>query len=324
MYFAQSFVPTWKYCFALLHNRHKVGRASLRLGCGAHFERSAGVFADRGDLANQLPIAPPHKTTGRHTLTLQTNQLNKQSNQPHPNSSLKTALFKERLASGETLDDLLPEAFAAIREAADRVIGLRPYPVQLIGGIILHQGRIAEMKTGEGKTLVATMPAYLNALSGKGVHIVTVNDYLARRDSEEMGRVYGFLGLTTGLVLHDQKRDEKQKAYNCDITYGTNNEFGRLVYGSYTLVEIDGDVLTATAYLADGRIIDVFTIDKTKDLITPYALAPTYDWTKMTFKGQMLELIAREFYAEKKDGIWYAPFGVIIQYIGGKVIKEKE
>ena len=138
----------------------------------------------------------------------------------------KTPEFKERLANGETLDDILPEAFATVREAADRVLGLRPYPVQLVGGIVLHQGRIAEMKTGEGKTLVATLPAYLNALTGKGVHIVTVNDYLAKRDSEWMGKVHRFLGLTVGLIIHDLTKEERQKAYNADITYGTNNEMG--------------------------------------------------------------------------------------------------
>lgn len=137
-----------------------------------------------------------------------------------------TDIFRKRLSDGETLDDILPEAFAAVREAATRVIGKRPFRVQLMGGIILHQGRIAEMKTGEGKTLVATMPAYLNALTGKGVHIVTVNDYLARRDSEEMGKVFAFLGLTTGLIVHDQSTQEKKRAYACDITYGTNNEIG--------------------------------------------------------------------------------------------------
>lgn len=138
----------------------------------------------------------------------------------------QTAVLKERLAGGETLDDILPDAFALVREADWRVLGKRPFYVQILGGIILHQGRIAEMKTGEGKTLVATMPAYLNALTGDGVHIVTVNDYLARRDSEEMGRVYEFLGLKTGLVVHGQMPDEKHKAYQADITYGTNNEFG--------------------------------------------------------------------------------------------------
>ncbi len=137
-----------------------------------------------------------------------------------------TPLLKERYKNGETLDDLLPEAFALVREADDRILGKRPFHVQLIGGVVLHQGRIAEMKTGEGKTLVATLPAYLNALTGNGVHIVTVNEYLARLGAEEMGRVYEFLGLSTGLIIHDQSKEEKQKAYNADITYGTNNEFG--------------------------------------------------------------------------------------------------
>ena len=138
----------------------------------------------------------------------------------------KTAEFKDRLANGETLDDILPEAFATVREADWRVLGKKPFKVQLMGGIILHQGRIAEMKTGEGKTLVATLPAYLNALSGEGVHIITVNEYLARLGAEEMGRVYDFLGMTTGLIVHHQSKRDKQVAYGCDITYGTNNEFG--------------------------------------------------------------------------------------------------
>ncbi len=138
----------------------------------------------------------------------------------------KTPAFKERLANGETLDDILPEAFAAVREAAKRAIGMEPFRVQLIGGIILHQGRIAEMKTGEGKTLVSTLPAYLNALEGKGVQIVTVNDYLAKRDSEWMGKVHEFMGLTVGVVLNDMSKEERKAAYNCDITYITNNELG--------------------------------------------------------------------------------------------------
>lgn len=138
----------------------------------------------------------------------------------------KTEEFKGRLANGETLDDILPEAFAAVREASDRVLGLRPYRVQLVGGIVLHQGRIAEMKTGEGKTLVATLPAYLNALAGKGVHIVTVNDYLAKRDSEWMGKVHRFLGLKVGLIVHGLTSKQRQEAYAADITYGTNNEMG--------------------------------------------------------------------------------------------------
>ena len=138
----------------------------------------------------------------------------------------KTAEFKTRLANGETLDDLLVEAFAVCREAADRVLGLRPYRVQVVGGIILHQGRIAEMKTGEGKTLVAILPAYLNALTGEGVHIVTVNDYLAKRDAEWMGKVYRFLGLSVGLIIHDLTSAQRRESYAADITYGTNNEFG--------------------------------------------------------------------------------------------------
>ena len=138
----------------------------------------------------------------------------------------KTEEFKERLTTGETLDDLLPEAFAACREAGDRVLGMRHFPVQILGGIVLHQGRISEMKTGEGKTLVATLPAYLNALSGKGVHIVTVNDYLAKRDSEWMGKIYRFMGLSVGLITHGMTNEEKKEAYGADITYCTNNELG--------------------------------------------------------------------------------------------------
>ena len=138
----------------------------------------------------------------------------------------KTAEFKERVSRGETLDDLLPEAFAVVREAGRRVLNMRHYDVQLIGGMVLHAGKIAEMKTGEGKTLVATLPAYLNALEGKGVHVVTVNDYLARRDSEWMGRIYRFLGMSVGVIQHELTDQQRQVAYGADITYGTNNEFG--------------------------------------------------------------------------------------------------
>ena len=138
----------------------------------------------------------------------------------------KTDEFKERYAKGESLDSMLPEAFATAREACWRVLGMKPYRVQVIGGIVLHQGRIAEMRTGEGKTLVAVLPAYLNALTGKGVHIVTVNDYLAKRDSEWMGKVYRFLGLTVGLIIHEVEPADRKKAYAADITYGTNNEMG--------------------------------------------------------------------------------------------------
>ena len=138
----------------------------------------------------------------------------------------QTDVLKGRLQKGESLDDILPDAFAAIREAADRVLGMRPYRVQLIGGIILHQGRIAEMKTGEGKTLVEILPAYLNALTGNGVHIVTVNDYLAKRDSEWMGKVFHYMGLSVGLIIHGLTNQQRKEAYAADITYGTNNEMG--------------------------------------------------------------------------------------------------
>ncbi|MBV8971373.1 MAG: preprotein translocase subunit SecA, partial [Sphingomonadaceae bacterium] len=138
----------------------------------------------------------------------------------------QTAAFRARLAAGETLDDLLPEAFATVREAAKRTLGQRHYDVQLIGGIVLHRGEIAEMRTGEGKTLVATLAVYLNALEGKGVHVVTVNDYLATRDAEWMGRVYKFLGMTVGVIIPNLDDDTRRAAYNADITYGTNNEFG--------------------------------------------------------------------------------------------------
>ena len=138
----------------------------------------------------------------------------------------KTDEFKERLKNGETLDDILPEAFAVCREADYRALGMKPFRVQLIGGVALHQGRIAEMKTGEGKTLVATLPVYLNALTGHGVHVVTVNDYLAKRDAEWMGKAYNFLGLSIGCVIHGIEEEERKAAYDADITYGTNNEYG--------------------------------------------------------------------------------------------------
>src|ERR1700689_430799 len=134
--------------------------------------------------------------------------------------------FRQRHADGEKLDDLLPEAFATVREAAKRTLGQRPFDVQLMGGAVLHRGKIAEMKTGEGKPLVATLPAYLNALEGKGVHVVTVNDYLAQRDSEWMGKIYKGLGMTVGVIVHDLSDEERRASYACDITYGTNNEYG--------------------------------------------------------------------------------------------------
>ena len=142
------------------------------------------------------------------------------------NLARKTGEFRVRLQKGETLDDILPEAYAVVREASRRVTGMRHFDVQLIGGVVLHRGKIAEMRTGEGKTLVATLPAYLNAISGDGVHVVTVNDYLAKRDSEDMGRIFKFLGLTVGLIAHDMDFHDRRAAYMADITYGTNNEFG--------------------------------------------------------------------------------------------------
>ena len=178
------------------------------------FDKIFGTYSER-ELKRINPIADKIEALSDKTAALTDEQLR-----------LKTDEFKERYQNGETLDDLLPEAFAVAREASWRVLGMRPFRVQLIGGIVLHQGRIAEMKTGEGKTLVAVLPAYLNALTGEGVHIVTVNDYLARRDSEWMGKVYRFLGLSVGLIVHGLDNDERREAYNADITYGTNNEMG--------------------------------------------------------------------------------------------------
>nr|HPQ80938.1 preprotein translocase subunit SecA [bacterium] len=140
--------------------------------------------------------------------------------------SAKTAEFRGRLDNGQPLDELLPEAFAVVREAGKRVLGMRHFDVQLIGGVVLHEGKIAEMKTGEGKTLVATLPVYLNALTGKGVHVVTVNDYLARRDAAWMGEIYKFMGLSVGSILHGIDDEERRRSYAADVTYGTNNEFG--------------------------------------------------------------------------------------------------
>ena len=178
------------------------------------FDKIFGTYSDR-ELKRIKPIADKIEALADETAALSDEAL-----------KAKTGEFKARYQNGESLDDLLPEAFAVAREASWRVLGMRPFRVQLIGGIVLHQGRIAEMKTGEGKTLVAVLPAYLNALTGEGVHIVTVNDYLARRDSEWMGKVHRFLGLTVGLIVHDLDNDQRRAAYACDITYGTNNEMG--------------------------------------------------------------------------------------------------
>lgn len=177
----------------------------------------------------------------------------------------KTIEFKERLASGETLDDILPEAFATVREAAKRVLGMYHFPVQLVGGIVLHQGRIAEMKTGEGKTLVATLPVYLNALTGRGVHLVTVNDYLATRDSEWMGKVYRYLGLSVGLIVHGLSSSERRKAYACDITYGTNNEFG---------FDYLRDNMAQTAEMMVQRELNFAIVDEVDSILIDEARTP--------------------------------------------------
>lgn len=177
-------------------------------------EKIIGSYSDR-ELKRIMPIVDAIEKLEPQVQALNDDQLKNKTNE-----------FKNRLANGETLNDILPEAFAVVREASKRVLGMRHFKVQLIGGIVLHQGRISEMKTGEGKTLVATLPVYLNALEGKGVHVVTVNDYLARRDSEWMGKVYSFFGLTVGLIVHGLDNEERRAAYNCDITYATNNELG--------------------------------------------------------------------------------------------------
>ncbi|WP_312908552.1 preprotein translocase subunit SecA [Tissierella praeacuta] len=175
----------------------------------------------------------------------------------------KTFEFKNRLNNGETLDDILPEAFAVVREAAYRVLGMKHFRVQLLGGIILHQGRIAEMRTGEGKTLVATLPAYLNALTGKGVHIVTVNDYLAKRDKEWMGKIHEFLGLTVGCIIHDISNSDRKAAYNCDITYGTNNEFG-FDYLRDNMVIYKEDMVQRPLYFAIVDEVDSILVDEAR------------------------------------------------------------
>ena len=207
----------------------------------------------------------------------------------------KTEEFKARYAAGETLDELLPEAFAVCREAADRVLGMRPYRVQLIGGIVLHQGRIAEMKTGEGKTLVAILPAYLNALSGKGVHVVTVNDYLAKRDSEWMGKVYRFLGLKVGLIVHDLTAAERREAYNADITYCTNNELG-FDYLRDNMALYKGDMVQRGHNFAIVDEVDSILIDEARTpLIISGAGVKAAD-TYKKFSQAMFGLVRDEDY----------------------------
>ena len=180
----------------------------------ALFEKIFGSFSDK-ELKKIRPIADSVLALEKTYAAMSDTEL-----------QAMTPALKERLANGESLDDILPDAFAVCREAGWRVLGMKHFPVQVIGGIALHRGSIAEMKTGEGKTLVATLPVYLNALTGKGVHVVTVNDYLAKRDSEWMGKLYRFLGLSVGLIVHGVEGNDRTKQYACDITYGTNNEFG--------------------------------------------------------------------------------------------------
>lgn len=211
----------------------------------------------------------------------------------------KTAEFKERLAKGATLDALLPEAFATIRETAKRVLGQRPFDVQLRGGIVLHGGKISEMKTGEGKTLVATLPVYLNALSGKGVHVVTVNDYLAKRDSAWMGRIYGFLGLTVGCIIHGLDDDQRREAYGADITYGTNNEFG-FDYLRDNMKFATGDLVQRPFNFAIVDEVDSILIDEAR---TPLIISgPAEDSSDLYIKVDALipSLIAGDFDKDEK------------------------
>ena len=233
----------------------------------------------------------------------------------------KTPEFKERLAKGETLDDLLPEAFATVREAAKRAIGMEPFRVQLIGGIILHQGRIAEMKTGEGKTLVSTLPAYLNALEGKGVQIVTVNDYLAKRDSEWMGKVHEFLGLKVGVVLNDMSKEERKAAYNCDITYITNNELG-FDYLRDNMAVYEKDLVQRDLHYCIIDEVDSVLIDEAR---TPLIISGQSG--KSTKLYEMCDVLARQLHRgddlpeySRVDAI----MGIEQEETGDVIVDEKE
>ncbi|MDH3393045.1 MAG: preprotein translocase subunit SecA, partial [Desulfobulbaceae bacterium] len=199
----------------------------------------------------------------------------------------QTVLFRERLEKGESLDSLLPEAFAVVREASQRVLGMRPYDVQMVGGVVLHEGKIAEMKTGEGKTLVATLPVYLNALTGKGVHVVTVNDYLARRDAEWMSELYHFLGMTTGTILHEKSDEERREAYRADIAYGTNNEFGFDYLRDNMKFEID-DFCQRSHHFAIVDEVDSILIDEAR---TPLIISGPADMSTELY-GQVNRVIS--------------------------------
>ncbi|MBR6281324.1 MAG: preprotein translocase subunit SecA, partial [Lachnospiraceae bacterium] len=233
----------------------------------------------------------------------------------------KTQEFKNRLAAGETLDDLLPEAYAVVREGARRSLGMEHFRVQLIGGIILHQGRIAEMRTGEGKTLVSTLPAYLNALEGKGVHIVTVNDYLAKRDAEWMGEVHRFLGLTVGVVLNDMSKEERQEAYNCDITYITNNELG-FDYLRDNMVVREKDLVQRGLHYCIIDEVDSVLIDEAR---TPLIISGQSG--KSTKLYEMCDILARQLKRgedvpefSKMDAI----MGVEQEETGDFIVNEKD
>jgi len=233
----------------------------------------------------------------------------------------KTVEFKNRLKNGETLDDILVEAYAAVREAAKRVLGMRHFRVQLIGGIILHQGRIAEMKTGEGKTLVATLPAYLNALEGKGVHVVTVNDYLAKRDTEWMGKIYEFLGLSVGVILNSMDREERKKAYACDITYGTNNEFG-FDYLRDNMVIYKEQLVQRDLHYAIIDEVDSVLIDEAR---TPLIISGSSG--KSTELYRVCDILARQLVKGKASGELTKMAAIMKEEIkeeGDFIVNEKE
>ncbi len=239
------------------------------------FEKLFGTYSDR-ELKKITPLVDKIESLDGEMQKLTDQQLKE-----------KTLEFKNRLNQSETLDDILPEAFAVVREASYRVLGIKHFRVQLIGGIILHQGRISEMKTGEGKTLMATLPAYLNALTGKGVHIVTVNDYLAKRDKEWMGKVYEFLGLTVGCIVHGISNQERKAAYNYDITYGTNNEFG-FDYLRDNMVIYKEDMVQRPLYFAIVDEVDSILVDEAR---TPLIISGTGD--KSTKLYEMADSFAR-------------------------------
>ena len=233
----------------------------------------------------------------------------------------KTKEYKERLANGATLDDLLTEAFATVREAAKRVLGMEHYRVQLMGGIVLHQGRIAEMKTGEGKTLVSTLPAYLNALEGKGVHIVTVNDYLAKRDSEWMGKVHEFLGLTVGVVLNDMDNDARRAAYACDITYVTNNELG-FDYLRDNMVIYKEQLVQRDLHYAVIDEVDSVLIDEAR---TPLIISGQSG--KSTRLYEACDILARQMQRGSGNGEFSkmdAIMGVEVEEDGDFIVNEKD